>query len=107
MYVITHTAGRIRHGYAIGTLVAIAASIVPGFGKSAEVGVRLELDEAFVEVIRGIRRTEGIDPPDSAADERLTATLERLRTTRSDKVPASSARIAPLIASPHAHLISY
>lgn len=93
MYDDPRVSGRRRNGLAIGTLVAIAASMLPGSGEAGEVSVNIQVDEAFVELIRGIRRAEGIDAPDAAADQRLRLTLERIRgqrasTTRSPAPPA-------------------
>jgi hypothetical protein len=80
MYIDPQNCSRRHNGVSMGSLVAIAASLFPGYGESADVSVNIQLDETFVEVIRGIRRAEGIDPPDTAADRRLYQALERIHS---------------------------
>lgn len=75
----------------LGMLVAAAAILVPAIGSGADVAVSIHLDDAFVEVIRGMRRAEGLDPPDRAADRRLAVLLERLHDERATTAAPSRA----------------
>jgi hypothetical protein len=106
MYIDQPVCTRRRHGFAIGTLVAIAASILPGVSEAGEVSVNIQVDEAFVEVIRGIRRAKGIDPPDGEADRKLKNTLARIRAPRSHAGRPAAPRPAPIAIPAHAQLIS-
>lgn len=71
--------------------------------EAADVAVSIHLDADSVEIIRGLRRANGIDPPDSAADQRLAQILETARVRRREqpvaarlpaKLPLVSARYA-------------
>lgn len=106
MYIDQQACTRRRNGLAIGTLVAMAASMLPGFSEAGEVSVNIQVDEAFVEVIRGIRRAEGIDPPDVEADRKLEATLERIRAPGTHSARPSVPRSAPVVIPSHAQHIS-
>ncbi|WP_257387037.1 hypothetical protein [Tahibacter caeni] len=77
----------------LGMLVAAATILLPAIGSGADVAVSIHLDDAFVEVIRGMRRAEGLDPPDRVADQRLAVLLERLHE-ESETTPASSRAVA-------------
>ncbi|WP_313915257.1 hypothetical protein [Tahibacter sp.] len=50
--------------------------------EAAGVAVSIHLDADSVEIIRGLRRANGIDPPDSAADQRLAIVLTRASDRR-------------------------
>lgn len=85
-----------RRRTGMGLLVA-AAALLPAAGLAADVALAIRLDAEFVELVRGMRRADGLDPPDQAADRRLALLLQRLRETRPDADPAP-----PAFASSHA-----
>ena len=76
-----------------GMLVA-AASLLPATGVAADVALSIRLDAEFVELVRGMRRAEGRDPPDASADRRLALLLQRLR-----KAPDAADPAPPALAS--------
>jgi hypothetical protein len=57
--------------------------------QAAGVAVSLHLDADSVEIIRGLRRANGIDPPDSAADLRLAEILAKARNRQRGTAEAS------------------
>lgn len=67
--------------------------------RAAEVSVSIHLDAESAEIIRGIRRANGIDPPDRAADQRLAEILARVSGRKRN--PPTLAR-RPVIPSPPA-----
>jgi hypothetical protein len=69
--------------------------------RAAGVSVSIHLDAESAEIIRGIRRANGIDPPDPAADQRLAEILARA-SDRKRNPPALARRpvIQPLPANP-------
>jgi len=75
----------------MGMLVAAAASLLPAMGLAADVALSIRLDAEFVELVRGMRRAEGLDPPDPSADQRLALLLQRLREAPLDADPAPPA----------------
>ncbi|ODU32135.1 MAG: hypothetical protein BGP24_03795 [Lysobacterales bacterium 69-70] len=75
----------------MGMLVAAAASLLPAMGLAADVALSIRLDAEFVELVRGMRRAEGLDPPDPSADQRLALLLQRLREAPLDADPAPQA----------------
>jgi hypothetical protein len=83
---------RLRAG--TGMLVAAAASLLPAPAAAADVAVSIRLDADFVDVIRGLRRADGRDPPDQEADRRLAVLLQRLRGDGVQRVAASQASAA-------------
>ena len=108
MQTLSGLADRRHNNIAIGTLVALAASMFPRVAEAGEVGVNIRVDEAFVELVRGVRRAKGIDPPDSAADRRLRETLEQLRSRSRDAPSADAAlHVAPVAVSPHVPMMNY
>ncbi|HVH36038.1 MAG TPA: hypothetical protein VM847_18225 [Tahibacter sp.] len=80
-------ASRLRAG--TGMLVAAAAALLPVPGAAADVAVSIHLDADFVDLVRGMRRADGRDPPDREADRRLAALLQRLRGSGADGLAAS------------------
>lgn len=63
-------------------LIVLAAAPVSS-GLAADVAVAIRIDADLVEVVRGFRRAEGLDPPDAAADQRLAAVLVKRQRPRS------------------------
>ncbi len=53
--------------------------------QAAEVAVSIHLDADAVEIIRGLRRAKGMDPPDRAADQRLAIVLTRASDARRER----------------------
>lgn len=64
---------------------------------AADVAVSIHLDADSVEIIRGMRRANGIDPPDRAADQRVANILTRARDRQREKAVAGRlpARLPP------------
>lgn len=58
-------------------------------GRAAEVAVAIHLDADSVEIIRGMRRANGIDPPDRAADQRLARILTGVRDRQREQAVAA------------------
>jgi len=63
--------------------------------RAAEVSVSIHLDADFVALIRGVRRANGIDPPDSAADRRLADILAKARERQHERCTAARLTTKP------------
>lgn len=91
-----------RHtaGWAFLALAGCLGCLEPSC-RAAEVSVSIHLDAESAEIIRGIRRANGIDPPDRTADQRLAEILARV-SDRKRNPPALGRRtiIPPLPTDP-------
>lgn len=81
-----------------GMLVA-AASLLPAAGMAADVALSIRLDAEFVELVRGMRRAEGRDPPDASADRRLALLLQRLHESPPDAADPAPPAVASNLAA--------
>lgn len=95
MYIDPFVRGGRRTGFKIGMLVAMSTSLLPEFCEAGDVSVAIHVDEAFVELIRGMRRAEGRDPPDAAADRRLRILVDRLQPLPSVAEASALPRVFP------------
>jgi len=83
-------------------VVSLALALLLGWPvarcQAAGVAVSLHLDADSVEIIRGLRRATGIDPPDSAADRRLADVLARARDRQRAKLRPIQPTVVPCVA---------
>ncbi|MCQ4165057.1 hypothetical protein [Tahibacter harae] len=89
-------------------LVLVCATVwlslaLPQVAAQAGVQISLHLDADSVELIRALRRAQGLDPPDAEADRRVAALLGRRQAERRQS-PQSRTMPIPAAPAPAAEL---
>lgn len=75
-------------------------SLPPEVAAQAGIRMSIHLDEDSVELIRALRRAQGLDPPDAEADKRVMALLlHRQAQKQQAEVPQTRAALAPDLAN--------
>lgn len=93
---MNHRAQRCASGLIRMLVCAIAWLALPLPQAQAGVQISLHLDAESVELIRALRRAQGLDPPDAEADQRVAALLQR---RQAQKQPAVQSTMTTVIAA--------
>jgi hypothetical protein len=80
----------------LGLALAVSLAAPASRSEAADVAVAIRIDADLVEVIRGYRRAQGLDPPDAEADLRLAAVKSRLHQMQQVRLAAQNAAGAPV-----------
>lgn len=70
----------------VATLAVSVADVALAQAPPQGTALRITLDADAVEIVRAMRRRDGLDPPDAAADARVARWLQRQRATH-DPLP--------------------
>jgi hypothetical protein len=79
---------------------ALFAFTAPASAQSGNVGVSITVDQDSVEIIKAWRRQQGIDPPNAAADRRVSQILQARRAAQAESQRMALAASACGIAAP-------
>lgn len=93
---MNHCAQRCASGLIRLLVCAIAWLSLPSPQAQAGVQISLHLDAESVELIRALRRAQGLDPPDAEADQRVAALLQR---RQAQKQPAAQSKMTTAVAA--------